>query len=832
MKGVTHNLVNDLDEFETKKACQEEAAHRIKTLRRSEKIEHRVLADKLESCGQGKNNSCNSPACPICNREKRILFYDQVMRTINASKANDEQQKFVIININFYDRRMSNKELLSFSPNKLNNRLRKLLKRSGYHQFATGLIDFVFDKKFDPKAWLPHYHLVACGPNSNFNKLRKSLKCTQDEKTPLKINPLKDYAKQVSYTSKLMIRMKTGSGTTSNKKRLPPKEFRLSLHMIDQWGFKEMQFLYGLRKTHGDLIRINKSDKGKTKNKVSEQKNTNCNFSFLYRYFTRGAAQYYLVRFTDLHGNTIEEPFEETITQPTSSGRMTQKMKDKLSEFGMPRPYITKHSDEIQTILNDPDSVPNGYLAPRHGHIEFDGRQYYVTSGNVITAGDKKSDHVLLDPKIDKGNFQPSGQKGSLADWRDNLAIHAKHSPIITLVISTSLAALIDQKIVHSGGFHIYDSSSQGKTTAFTVGRTVMGPTDRNSTWSATAAALEERATGHNNSALYLDDIKLLSPHPRELLKLVTDTIYRLSSECVKQRYSHHEGDNYQTWAIQILSNGEFSITELAEKESYTRYDGEDVRLIEIPSDCGKRMGIFTSLPDNFDNSADFAKHLQSLTREFYGSAGPHFIQKLLKHGSTKITEKTEYHMMKFREKAGLTGIGNTEGRRIDRFALLYAAGRLAITFKILPLNKGALFKHLMFCYQQSIKAKQQTLKKHNVALKDTKKSIQEIINSDDLIDIRGKTKITRKESQAPGFISTRNENTVIILKTDTVKAAIENESPRRKAMKILAQKGLLIKGNDNKYTQRTVKALITHGISRAHYFKPTKSVMKRLNKV
>jgi putative DNA primase/helicase len=70
-------------------------------------------------------------------------------------------------------------------------------------------------------------------------------------------------------------------------------------------------------------------------------------------------------------------------------------------------------------------------------------------------------------------------ERGTLPEWRDNVARYAVGNDLLVLAISTAFAApLLDVLSEPSGGVHLHGISQSGKTTTVRCAKSVYGPAD------------------------------------------------------------------------------------------------------------------------------------------------------------------------------------------------------------------------------------------------------------------------------------------------------------------------------------------------------------------
>lgn len=166
---MKRSLVSE-GEFESYDFCEEEARKRIKCLNRSQDERCYNLGLKLEDCMQ-EIEVCESVACPICNRERRIKLVKKYCDIINY-----ENRESLFVTVLYYNDWFDVKCFNDFDITKFKSKFRSDLKRSGFHGPIVG--SFEFDFQLPSNKISPHAHILI--PNTERNvialkNLKKSL---------------------------------------------------------------------------------------------------------------------------------------------------------------------------------------------------------------------------------------------------------------------------------------------------------------------------------------------------------------------------------------------------------------------------------------------------------------------------------------------------------------------------------------------------------------------------------------------------------------------------------------------------------------------------------
>ena len=282
-------------------------------------------------------------------------------------------------------------------------------------------------------------------------------------------------------------------------------------------------------------------------------------------------------------------------------------------------------------------------------------------------------------------------QRGSLHQWRDNVARPCRGNPVLILALCSAFAGplLLTARQQHAGGagIHLVGDSSQGKTTALEVAASVWGGPDFRRTWRATANGLEATAASQNDSALILDEISECDP--REIGRIV----YALANGVGKQRAARTGGARQSAqWRIMLLSSGEKTLAGHMSEGGRQVKAGQEARLLDVPA-TGREYGVFDSLHD-FGDGRTLADTLKQNASKFYGHAGPAFIEALLNRQSDL---PAEYAL--FANNPRFKGRDALESRAAGVFALLAMAGELATEFNLTAGGEGEAFNAALVGY-------------------------------------------------------------------------------------------------------------------------------------
>jgi putative DNA primase/helicase len=300
----------------------------------------------------------------------------------------------------------------------------------------------------------------------------------------------------------------------------------------------------------------------------------------------------------------------------------------------------------------------------------------------------------------ESSNFTGYGVKGTLQEWQDNIAKFAQGNSRLILAIACAFAPVL-LKITgeETGGIHLVGSSSIGKTTALRVAASVWGSGSDNGyirQWNTTGNAIELPASSHSDSLLLLDELGQVD------CRALENIIYMLSANTGKTRMSKScILRKTSSWRLLVLSSGEVTIEAKLAEIGKTIQAGVEMRMLNLPAAPDHGHGIFENLHGAHSGS-ELSQILKDASHKYYGTAIHAFIEKIIaspqnyalaiKNLQTEFTNKVLWES----HSGQIT-------RAAKRFALIYAAGILAVEFKILPLEPEELFQGLKQCFEEWI---------------------------------------------------------------------------------------------------------------------------------
>ena len=323
----------------------------------------------------------------------------------------------------------------------------------------------------------------------------------------------------------------------------------------------------------------------------------------------------------------------------------------------------------------------------------LNGGRVFVLPGQVI--GQSGGEGVIL--QHDAHDSSPGTARGMLSEWQPHLAKLCVGNDILAFGVSIAFAApLLELLDKDSGGFHFYGVSSSGKSTALKVAASVW--TSPVETWRTTDNALEDTAERHNDILLALDELAQVDP------KKAAEVAYMLGNGEGKQRLNQQiMAQPKKKWRVLFLSTGETTLSQHAEEAGKRITGGTEVRMVNIDADAGTQTGIFKDIHGE-SSPAVFADKLKGLASTYQGTAGPAFVEYVIKNES-QVVQRIRSLMGEF--NLGVPDGSSGEISRVaDRFGLVGAAGEVAIEAGITPWPQGSAMDAAHWCFDAWLKGR------------------------------------------------------------------------------------------------------------------------------
>lgn len=385
---------------------------------------------------------------------------------------------------------------------------------------------------------------------------------------------------------------------------------------------------------------------------------------------------------------------------------------EKVTILFAPGKHSSRDRALVQQLVRAGFSLPMGARAINDFIVDLDAQ---TTTNRFIVAsqfGWLENEQVFCTPETTYGipttpletdfadiaTNHKFGRKGTLARWQKRVARRACGNRLLMFALSAAFAGpLLKPLNIESGGFQLVASSSSGKTTCLSAAVSVWGHGFEQ--WLMTANALDPLGVRYSDTLLPLDEAGLAPGSAKQIL----ESCYRLCGGSEKLRAT--DTSTSRVFRLIFMSTAENPTTHLATREGAAWDPGQLVRFIDIDADGGKGMGVFEKL-HGIASPAQFADHLKEAVQGQHGTAGPAYLERLVddlakdRRGRLAWLKK---RMASYQRRAPELDLGRFHDRIAKRFALVYAAGALAIEYGVLPFTRNELLKAVRYCHAQAV---------------------------------------------------------------------------------------------------------------------------------
>lgn len=354
-------------------------------------------------------------------------------------------------------------------------------------------------------------------------------------------------------------------------------------------------------------------------------------------------------------------------------------------------PRTERAKDRVIEYLSVADPKNRALCTDRLGWLDIaDGSTVFVLPTETI--GDSEGIKVqYVSPSSEKPEI---AAKGTVDEWKERVAIPARHSSRAVLCICAAFAApLLKLANRENIGFHLRGHSSSGKSMALMIGSSVLGSPKLKKVWRATSNGLEGQALQHNDAVLQLDEIG--QANGRDIGKC----IYDLMNGSQKARANIYGlARKVNKWRLITLSSGEIGLREMALENNVRVHTGQEIRLIEIPADANHKLGVNESLPEGIDSIQEYAKQLKQACSECYGTAFRTWVASLIDQPPSPEAMQTE--LLSIAGRLAPQECSSQVKRVAESFALLAYAGKKATTLNITGWSEDTAFSCIQRCFR------------------------------------------------------------------------------------------------------------------------------------
>lgn len=300
---------------------------------------------------------------------------------------------------------------------------------------------------------------------------------------------------------------------------------------------------------------------------------------------------------------------------------------------------------------------------------------------------------------------------GTLEGWHKAIKPAALSSAMTFLATVPFAAPCLSLLKRPSFGFMLYGPAKIGKSTATLLSGSMFGLADEASlpSFSATRTAIGELGAYFNDMVLPINEFGAATGNAGELALFLRSLAYQ-SGEAKGKRYSAIlqqmgvVGRPEQVRGIFVM-NSEVSAGEVARASRRRRYKGEAIRLIDLPLLTKGQTTAFdlSKTPNDVALSKKRCQHIRAGIAKNHGKASRVFLEYLVRN--TKEAKSTLLAAMDQFLTALPDAVTPEAAHMADNFALVYAAGVIAIERQVLPFTEVQIRRAAMTCFERACRS-------------------------------------------------------------------------------------------------------------------------------
>jgi hypothetical protein len=325
---------------------------------------------------------------------------------------------------------------------------------------------------------------------------------------------------------------------------------------------------------------------------------------------------------------------------------------------------------------------------------------------------------------------------------------------------------------------------------------------------------VEVTALAHNHSLLILDETKRAGKSDHDRAQAVVNTAVALAEHTEKERLTNP--GSARSCCCYFFSTSNYSLDELGEKGEIDIDDAERGRLVDVRLPVGGH-GLYEDL-HGFTDGGKLTDQLKARSCRFFGTPRHKFAKRLAKQrkqdeGALKrwLNRRRQRCLKKLKVEVNKLLSENPTAkppleRASGKFATAYAAGALAIKYRVFLLSRTPLLAAILACQLDSLRA---TL----VAKKAPASSLKEKLlaylrqHRPEFMDLDAARPAldTHKFGSAPGYVATFKEDKWLYLTAHKLDAVIGTGGKATELKKELAAAGLLATSKNRFVVQRRI---------------------------
>ena len=389
-----------------------------------------------------------------------------------------------------------------------------------------------------------------------------------------------------------------------------------------------------------------------------------------------------------------------TVGMPSSAVGNAGALGDALVAGGIMAltPQARTYAQRAAQALN-PADAGRCYLADQPGHhsgmfVFPDGRVFgRCESGDVV---------VALETPL------PLSAAGSRRGWQDTIQRFGRGQSNVIFVTALALAGMILDLVPYDGAVLIeYEgTTSLGKTTLLKAAASAWGAPSKtgsiSASWRLSGPGLQHLMFARSSAFMPLDEVNTAGVNRARQAEAVGDAAFFLERG---ESAVHDRARTVRHARVCGLSTSNEPISRLLAGAAVRSLEAAQVRFITVPVQAGAGLGLWSNLPSGFSNPGLAADAFAEALGADHGWAAAHFAHQLVgrrRRNEAALRELLVGYIDQFLTRAELASGDGAARRRATKFAIIYAAGRLACEMCVLPFEPREIGEAVLEVFQRA----------------------------------------------------------------------------------------------------------------------------------
>lgn len=340
-----------------------------------------------------------------------------------------------------------------------------------------------------------------------------------------------------------------------------------------------------------------------------------------------------------------------------------------------------------------------------------DNGKYILGNSKVIEKSDnqeKIKEIYRLACSNGKAKTDIYQQRGTVEDWKNHIAIHAKDNSRLNIAISAAFAGpLLHDLGEQNIGLHLKCASRSGKSTALSAAASVWGIGGERGNFAAKWNQTDNSLIAAAN--MRKDNIYILDEMGQATCKDIGKIIYTLGNGSDKGRATvNGDSKDVKNFQIIYLSAGEVSLEQALKNAGGEIKQGQEIRLLNIEAVNDKNQLFEIQERHKPSEFTEYCKTIKDSAAQYCGAVGVEYLQKYIDSKDESLLfvkdlikkfvseAAKDYQNSKYSSKENENFI--LSGAR--RFAVIAAGGELATKYGLTGWDTDTAYIWSMLCFE------------------------------------------------------------------------------------------------------------------------------------